>query len=146
MEGDGIRPKRVECIGYNVGVEEAMTLPKVLMPKVLVTNLDLNWLQTIGEGWASPLKGFMREGTLLEVLHFNSVLVVPSNLMGNGNIQTAQTNFETFNKFRPTDRVSMSMPITLSCTEYTKFAIESSKANAVALTTQMGKLAYGNWG
>ena len=122
-------------------VEEAMTLPKVL-----VTDLDLNWLQTVGEGWASPLKGFMREGTLLEVLHFNSILVDPFNLTGNGNIHTAQTNFETFNEFRPADRVSMSVPITLSCTEYMKFVIESSKANAVALTTQMGKLAYGNWG
>ena len=122
-------------------VEEAMTLPKVL-----VTNLNLNWLQTLGEGWASLLKGFMRGGTLLEVLHFNSVLVDPFNLTGNGNIHTAHTNFETFNEFRPADRVSMSVPITLCCTEYMKFVIESSKANAVALTTQMGKLAYGNWG
>ena len=116
-------------------VEEAMTLPKVL-----ITDLDLNWLQTVGEGWASPLKGFMREGTLLEVLHFNSILVDPFNLTGNGHIHTAQTNFETFNEFRPADRVSMSVPITLSCTEYTRFAIESSKANAVALTTQMGNV------
>jgi hypothetical protein len=46
-------------------MEEAKTLPKVL-----ITDIDLNWLQTIGEGWASPLKGFMREGTLLETLHF----------------------------------------------------------------------------
>ncbi len=53
-------------------VEEVMTLPKVL-----VTNLDLNWLQTVGEGWASLLKGFMRGGTLLEVLHFNSFLDDP---------------------------------------------------------------------
>ena len=56
-------------------VEEAMTLPNVL-----VTDLDLNGLQTFGEGWASPLKGFMREGALIEVLHFNSVLVDPFNL------------------------------------------------------------------
>ena len=31
------------------------------LPKVLLTDIDLNWLQTIGEGWAAPLKGFMRE-------------------------------------------------------------------------------------
>ena len=41
----------------------------------LLTDMDLNWLQVIGEGWASPLKGFMREGTLLETLHFNSQLI-----------------------------------------------------------------------
>ena len=52
--------------------QEAETLPKVL-----ITDIDLNWLQVIGEGWASPLRGFMREGTLLETLHFNSIVVDP---------------------------------------------------------------------
>lgn len=28
-------------------------------------------LQTIGEGWAAPLKGFMREGALVQALHHN---------------------------------------------------------------------------
>lgn len=115
--------------------DEAETLPKVL-----ITDLDLNWLQVIGEGWAAPLKGFMREGTLLEVLHFNSILVDPFNLTSNGDIHTSTTNFEDFNDVRPPDRVSMSVPITLSCTAYTKEAIESSSANAVALTTQMGNI------
>lgn len=41
---------------------EAETLPKALM-----TDIDVNWLQTVAEGWAAPLKGFMREGTLLQV-------------------------------------------------------------------------------
>ena len=41
-------------------VEEAATLPKVL-----ISDIDLNWLQTVGEGWAAPLRGFMREGTLV---------------------------------------------------------------------------------
>eukprot|EP01044_Picomonas_judraskeda_P044804 COSAG03_NODE_24233_length_274_cov_0.502857_1_plen_60_part_10 len=34
----------------------------------------VHWLQVLGEGWAAPLRGFMREGVLLEPLHFNSVL------------------------------------------------------------------------
>mmetsp|Transcript_23676 Transcript_23676/g.51131 ORF Transcript_23676/g.51131 Transcript_23676/m.51131 type:complete len:1114 (-) Transcript_23676:140-3481(-) len=110
------------------------------LPKVLITDLDLNWLQVIGEGWASPLKGFMREGTLLEVLHFNSILVDPFNLTENKDIQSSTTNFESFKQFRAPDRVSMSVPITLSCTDYTKAAIESSSHNAVALTTQMGNI------
>jgi 3'-phosphoadenosine 5'-phosphosulfate synthase len=32
-------------------------------------------LQTLSEGWAAPLKGFMRENELLQVLHFNSIKV-----------------------------------------------------------------------
>lgn len=110
------------------------------LPKVLITDLDLNWLQVIGEGWASPLKGFMREGTLLETLHFNSILVDPFNLTGNKDIHETTTNFQDFPDVRPPNRVSMSVPITLSCTAYTKAAIESSPHNSVALTTQMGNI------
>lgn len=119
---------------------EAKMAEAETLPKVLITDLDLNWLQVIGEGWASPLKGFMREGTLLEVLHFNSILVDPFNLTDNADKHTSQTNFETFKPFRPPDRVSMPIPITLSCTSYTKDAIESSPHGAVALTTQMGQI------
>eukprot|EP00547_Thalassionema_nitzschioides_P003051 CAMPEP_0194207818 /NCGR_PEP_ID=MMETSP0156-20130528/6458_1 /TAXON_ID=33649 /ORGANISM="Thalassionema nitzschioides, Strain L26-B" /LENGTH=1152 /DNA_ID=CAMNT_0038934675 /DNA_START=73 /DNA_END=3531 /DNA_ORIENTATION=+ len=113
---------------------EAATLPKVLL-----TDIDLNWLQTIGEGWASPLKGFMREGTLLETLHFNSILVDPFNLTKNAGRLERATNFEVFPDHPPPQRVSMSLPITLSCSSYTKDAIESSSQNAVALVTQMGQ-------
>ena len=107
------------------------------LPKVLITDIDLNWLQTIGEGWASPLKGFMREGTLLETLHFNSILVDPFNLTGNVDRLQQQTNFDTFSEFTPPNRVSMSIPITLSCTSFTKDLITG--APAVALVTQMGQ-------
>lgn len=107
------------------------------LPKVLITDIDLNWLQVIGEGWASPLTGFMREGTLLETLHFNSVLVDPFNLTGNVERLTTQTNFDHFPPIAPRQRVSMPIPITLSCTSYTRDAIQDS--SAVALVTQMGE-------
>jgi 3'-phosphoadenosine 5'-phosphosulfate synthase len=107
------------------------------LPKVLITDLDLNWLQVIGEGWASPLKGFMREGALLETLHFNSILTDPFNLTGSAMRNEMQTDFEHFPEHPPRSRVSMSVPITLSCTSYTRDAIEG--APAVALVTQMGQ-------
>lgn len=109
------------------------------LPKVLISDIDLNWLQTIGEGWASPLTGFMREGALLETLHFNSILVDPFNLTGNVNRLTSQTDFDNFPEHQPRNRVSMPIPITLSCTSYTKDAIEKSYKKAVALVTQMGQ-------
>mmetsp|Transcript_20493 Transcript_20493/g.30461 ORF Transcript_20493/g.30461 Transcript_20493/m.30461 type:complete len:1084 (-) Transcript_20493:151-3402(-) len=115
-------------------VEEAKTLPKVL-----ISDIDLNWLQVIGEGWASPLKGFMREGTLLETLHFNSILVDPFNLTNNAMRLETKTDFDHYTAHQPPTRVSMSVPITLSCTSYTKEAIESSDKHAVALVTQMGE-------
>lgn len=36
--------------------------------------LDLQWVQVLAEGWASPLKGFMREREFLQVLHFGNLL------------------------------------------------------------------------
>uniref|UniRef100_A0AAQ4PHY6 3'-phosphoadenosine 5'-phosphosulfate synthase 2a n=1 Tax=Gasterosteus aculeatus aculeatus TaxID=481459 RepID=A0AAQ4PHY6_GASAC len=36
--------------------------------------LDLQWVQVLSEGWASPLKGFMREREFLQVLHFGNLL------------------------------------------------------------------------
>lgn len=109
------------------------------LPKVLITDIDLNWLQVIGEGWASPLKGFMREGTLLETLHFNSILVDPFNVTGNAGRHERQTDFNNFSDHQPHQRVSMSVPITLSCTSFTKDAIEKSPKKAVALVTQLGE-------
>jgi 3'-phosphoadenosine 5'-phosphosulfate synthase len=109
------------------------------LPKVLLTDIDLNWLQTVGEGWASPLTGFMREGALLETLHFNSILTDPFNLTGSVNRLTTKTDFATFPDVVPPNRVSMPIPITLSCTTFTKSAIEESGKSAVALVTQMGQ-------
>lgn len=45
----------------------------------LCVQLDLQWVQVLAEGWASPLKGFMREREYLQVIHFNTLL--------DGNIQ-----------------------------------------------------------
>jgi len=109
------------------------------LPKVLMNNMDVNWLQVVAEGWASPLKGFMREGTLLETLHFNSILVDPFNLTGNVDHQSAMTDFQNFPNRPPPTRVSMSVPITLAISDFQKKAIEESGKTSVALTTFMGK-------
>jgi 3'-phosphoadenosine 5'-phosphosulfate synthase len=118
--------------------KEARRAEAATLPKVLINDIDLNWLQTIGEGWASPLRGFMREGTLLETLHFNSILTDPFNLTGNALRLETRTNFDHFSAHPAPQRVSMPIPITLSCTSFTKDLIDASSHNAVALVTQMG--------
>lgn len=37
------------------------------MPRIDMTTIDLQWLQVLSEGWASPLSGFMREDQYLQV-------------------------------------------------------------------------------
>jgi len=64
------------------------------LPRVLLNDIDVNWLQTVGEGWAAPLKGFMRQGALLQTIHFNSLLVDPKNITGAVDINTQPTEFQ----------------------------------------------------
>ncbi|KAK9165214.1 hypothetical protein Scep_000405 [Stephania cephalantha] len=42
------------------------------MPKVRLGKIDLEWVHVVSEGWANPLRGFMREDQYLQSLHFNS--------------------------------------------------------------------------
>lgn len=39
-----------------------------------VLQLDLQWVQVLSEGWATPLTGFMREAEYLQVIHFGTLL------------------------------------------------------------------------
>ncbi|CAN4091816.1 unnamed protein product [Withania somnifera] len=50
--------------------EEALKLPQVKLTKI-----DIQWVHVLSEGWASPLKGFMRESEYLQTLHFNSIRI-----------------------------------------------------------------------
>ena len=111
---------------------EAATLPTVPL-----TDIDVNWLQVIGEGWAAPLQGFMREGTLVQALHFNSMLVDPNNFTGLGGYATSPTNWMQDN-FPPDGmRVSMPVPIVLPITDFTRRMV--GKAEAVTLTNSAGQ-------
>jgi len=131
-DGDELIDLHIPKSQYNSKLNEATSLPKVLL-----NDIDLNWLQVIGEGWAAPLKGFMREGVLLQAMHFNSMLVDPYNLTGAKHFNENQTNFLNF-QTKPPKRVSMSVPIVLPISDYTKMQIEKSKANNVALMTKHG--------
>uniref|UniRef100_A0A8D2MBS6 adenylyl-sulfate kinase n=1 Tax=Zonotrichia albicollis TaxID=44394 RepID=A0A8D2MBS6_ZONAL len=44
------------------------------LPALEITKLDLQWVQVLSEGWATPLTGFMREAEYLQVLHFDTLL------------------------------------------------------------------------
>ena len=72
------------------------------LPKVQLTRIDIEWVQVIGEGWASPLRGFMREGEYLQSLHFNTLR------MEDGSV------------------VNMSLPIVLAIDDEAKGRIGSS--------------------
>ncbi|KAK9108736.1 hypothetical protein Sjap_016796 [Stephania japonica] len=72
------------------------------MPKLKIGKVDLEWIHVLSEGWASPLRGFMRESEYLQCLHFNFLRLT------NGSV------------------VNMSLPIVLSITDADKVAVGSS--------------------
>lgn len=79
--------------------KEAMSLPRIKLSRI-----DLEWVHVLSEGWASPLRGFMRESEFLQTLHFNSLR------MDDGSV------------------VNMSVPIVLAIDDLQKGRIgESSK-------------------
>lgn len=107
-------------------------------PQVLLSDIDLQWAQVIGEGWAAPLNGFMREGTLLQTLHFNSILLDERGMFGLSSFNNEKTNFNTFNpNLQKLARVGMSVPIILPITAATKRLIGS--ARKVTLVSPSGE-------
>lgn len=69
-----------------------------------ISTVELQWLQVLAEGWAYPLRGFMREHEYLQALHFNC----------------------TRNEQEPSIRENQSVPIVLSCTEADKDRLKDS--------------------
>lgn len=43
------------------------------LDKLSINKTEMQWLQVLSEGWAYPLRGFMREDEYLQTLHFNSI-------------------------------------------------------------------------
>lgn len=44
------------------------------LPKLEITLIDLQWVQVLSEGWATPLTGFMTEDQYLQCLHFSVLM------------------------------------------------------------------------
>ncbi|CAH0521951.1 unnamed protein product [Peronospora belbahrii] len=99
------------------------------LPRVLLRDEDIHWLQVIGEGWAAPLRGFMREGVYLQSLHFSSVLFDTDNLTDGQLSLDKSTNFsEYLNELvSKGQRVNMPVPIVLPINDAAKKLIGEFK-------------------
>lgn len=87
--------------------KDAKKKEAISLPKVKLTMIDIQWLHVLSEGWASPLRGFMRESEFLQTLHFNSLR------LENGSV------------------VNMSVPIVLAIDDLQKQSIGESKRVAL---------------
>lgn len=73
---------------------EAYKEKAAVLPSLQLSTVDMQWLQVLAEGWASPLDGFMKEREYLQTLHFNCL--------------------------QDTDNINQSVPIVLSATDEQK--------------------------
>lgn len=71
----GIMPNHDDVVELFVSEEErAGKIAEASgLTKLPIDKLSMQWLQVLAEGWASPLKGFMREMDYLKTLHFNTI-------------------------------------------------------------------------
>lgn len=76
------------------------------LPSLEISTVELQWLQILAEGWAYPLRGFMRENEYLQVLHFNCIR----------------------NDDEPHMRDNQSVPIVLSCSDSDRKHLSDSSA------------------
>jgi len=92
----------------------AKTAEAATLPSVTLSDVDLQWVHVLSEGWASPLKGFMREDEYLQSLHFNCIRQPDGSL------------------------TNQSVPIVLAVSEEDKAA--AADAKAIALKDPAGEV------
>ncbi|GKU85865.1 hypothetical protein SLEP1_g478 [Rubroshorea leprosula] len=92
-----------------------------LLPRIRLKKIDVQWVHVLSEGWASPLRGFMKESEFLQTLHFNSLRLEDGSV------------------------VNMSVPIVLAIDDsqkqsignFTRVALVDSNDNPVAILSDI---------
>ncbi|XP_073404298.1 bifunctional 3'-phosphoadenosine 5'-phosphosulfate synthase 2 isoform X1 [Dendrobates tinctorius] len=97
------------------------------LPAIEITKLDLQWVQVLSEGWATPLKGFMRERQYLQVLHFDTLI---DDARHNSDLTFAKSLGGVIN---------LSIPIVLPVSSEDKEKL--SDTNAIALSYEGKRVA-----
>uniref|UniRef100_A0A915DGV3 Adenylyl-sulfate kinase n=1 Tax=Ditylenchus dipsaci TaxID=166011 RepID=A0A915DGV3_9BILA len=78
-------------------------------PSIEITDVDLQWLQVLSEGWATPLSGFMRERQYLQCLHYGQIF----DLKKGFEEETAKEDGQQAEAFPLLDSLNQSIPIVL---------------------------------
>ncbi|WKY03442.1 hypothetical protein Q1695_004859 [Nippostrongylus brasiliensis] len=101
------------------------------MPSIELGPVEVQWLQVLSEGWATPLPGFMRERQYLQALHFGQVLDLKKKTVFPGEKDDGAED-----QWPMDEPVNQSVPIVLPITDEQKSSITNGDevAKSVALT------------
>jgi len=127
-EVEHLGPVRVPELFVPEERREAVAAEAAALPSVELTQVDMQWVQVLSEGWAAPLRGFMRKAEYLQCLHFNT-LMQRAEEHGGAVKDVTGTPDEGLNDV--VERMNQSVPIVLAISEESKAAIAG--ADAVAL-------------
>ncbi|XP_076299328.1 bifunctional 3'-phosphoadenosine 5'-phosphosulfate synthase 2 [Lasioglossum baleicum] len=76
LEREGVIPRIPRGVQELFVASERVDAVKLEAESLLSTEIndvDLQWVQVLAEGWASPLRGFMRENEYLQCQHFKTL-------------------------------------------------------------------------
>lgn len=108
-------------------LQESQNLPSVELSKV-----DLQWLQVLAEGWATPLTGFMRERQYLQCMHFGQLLDLKNKVAFVGEKDDGKED-----SWPLTDEINQSIPIVLPISDNVKKSLDGFKRIALKYNGQV---------
>lgn len=102
--------------------------------KTFFVQIDLEWIQVLSEGWATPLTGFMREKQYLQCLHFGCLV----DGMNNEKKMKMNRSFSTnrFIIFLIDLTENQAIPIVLPCSTEDKKRLKASSIIALCYEKQ----------
>ncbi|CAI5447879.1 unnamed protein product [Caenorhabditis angaria] len=105
------------------------------LEKVEMTKVDLQWLQVLAEGWATPLTGFMRERQYLQSLHFGQLLDLKKKVAFVGE-KIEEEEDGKVGEWKIEEEINQSIPIVLPISLDTKNHLNSTSSTSITLTYQ----------
>jgi len=105
------------------------------LPKVDIDTQTYQWAQVLGEGWATPLGGFMRERQYLQCLHYGQIydLEKKCHEPGSSRLPSEQGEIDAAGQsFLPMNGINQTVPIVCPLSAEQKAALQN--ATAITLT------------
>ncbi|KJH43379.1 sulfate adenylyltransferase [Dictyocaulus viviparus] len=136
-------PQLRELFVENVEEKVALLEAAKHMPTIELGPIEVQWLQVLAEGWATPLSGFMRERQYLQALHFGQLLDLKKKTVFPGEMDDGEEDSWPLD-----EPVNQSIPIVLTITEQQRMSITIGNeiAQQIALTHNGSVLAVLNDG
>ncbi|GMT24136.1 hypothetical protein PFISCL1PPCAC_15433, partial [Pristionchus fissidentatus] len=99
--------------------------------------VELQWLQVLSEGWASPLYGFMRERQYLQSLHFGQLLDLKRKCLFPGEVDSNEED-DDHSQFNMDGPINQSVPIVLTITKEKKESLTTDGCVAPVISLSYG--------